>query len=134
MESRWRSEKAQRVECQNECGDSGDPVMVTISPFDLTKGVSMSIQIYDPTTEVTGRRIAFAPRPKSLEGLRIGLVDNTKHNSDQLLLRIAGLLERDHGAKAHVIRRKKSAGAAPHAEIITELKGSCDVIVAGVGD
>jgi hypothetical protein len=134
MESRWRSEKAHRVECQNECGDSGDPVMVTISPFDLTKGVSMSIQIYDPTTEVTGRRIAFAPRPKSLEGLRIGLVDNTKHNSDQLLLRIAGLLERDHGAKAHVIRRKKSAGAAPHAEIITELKGSCDVIVAGVGD
>jgi len=94
----------------------------------------MSIQIYEPTTEVTGRRIAFAPRPKSLEGLRIGLVDNTKHNSDQLLLRIAGLLERDYGAKAHVIRKKKSAGAAPHAEIITELKASCDVIVAGVGD
>jgi len=94
----------------------------------------MTMQIYDPTTEVTGRKIAFAPRPKTLSGLRIGLVDNTKHNSDQLLLRIAGLLERDHGAKAHVIRRKKSAGAAPHGEIIEELKANCDVIVAGVGD
>lgn len=94
----------------------------------------MTIQIYDPTTEVTGRRIAYAPRPKSLKGLRIGLVDNTKHNSDQLLLRIAALLERDHGAKAHVIRRKHSAGAAPHAEIIEEFKANCDVIVAGVGD
>jgi hypothetical protein len=94
----------------------------------------MAIQIYDPTTEVAARRMAFVPRPKSLEGLRIGLVDNTKHNSDQLLLRIAAVLEREHGAKAHVIRRKKSAGAAPHAEIIEELKGSCDVIVAGVGD
>ena len=94
----------------------------------------MPIQIYDPTTEVTGRRIAFVPRPKSLEGLRIGLVDNTKHNSDQLLLRIAKLLERDHGAKAHVIRKKKSAGAAPHTEIVEELKAGCDVIVAGVGD
>lgn len=94
----------------------------------------MALQIYDPTTEVAGRHIAFVPRPKTLKGLRIGLVDNTKHNSDQLLLRIAGLLERDHGAKAHVICRKKSAGAAPHAEIIEELKANCDVIVAGVGD
>ena len=94
----------------------------------------MTIQIYDPTTEVAGRRIAYKQRPKSLAGLRIGLVDNTKHNSDQLLLRIAGLLERDHGAKAHIIRKKKSAGAAPHAEIVEEYKANCDVIVAGVGD
>ena len=94
----------------------------------------MSIQIYDPTTEVKSRTINFVPRPKSLKGLRIGLVDNTKHNSDQLLLRIAALLEREHDAKAHVIRRKHSAGAAPHAEIIEEFKANCDVIVAGVGD
>ena len=94
----------------------------------------MALQILDPTTEVKGRRMEFVQRPKSIEGLRIGLVDNTKHNSDQLLLRIAGLLERDHGATAHVIRKKKSAGAAPHAEIIEELKASCDVVVAGVGD
>jgi hypothetical protein len=94
----------------------------------------MAIQIYDPTTEVGTRRIAYAPRPKSLKGLRIGLVDNTKHNSDRLLLRIAGILEREHGAKAHVIRRKKSAGAAPHPEIVEELKANADVIVAGIGD
>jgi hypothetical protein len=94
----------------------------------------MAIQIYDPTTEVSARSMAYAPRPKSLKGLRVGLVDNTKHNSDQLLLRIAGILERDHGAKTHIIRRKKSAGAAPHAEILEELKANCDVIVAGVGD
>jgi hypothetical protein len=94
----------------------------------------MAIQIYDPTTEVNARKIAFVPRPKSLEGLRIGLVDNTKHNSDQLLLRIAKILEREHGAKTHIIRKKKSAGAAPHSEILEEFKASCDVIVAGVGD
>jgi hypothetical protein len=94
----------------------------------------MSIQIYDPTLGASGRKVTYAPRPKSLAGLRIGLVDNTKHNSDQLLLRIAALLESKHGAKAHVIRKKKSAGAAPHAEIVEEFKANCDVIVAGVGD
>jgi hypothetical protein len=94
----------------------------------------MAIQIYDPTTEASGRRINYAPRPKSLRGLRIGLVDNTKHNSDQILLRIADILEKEHGAKAHLIRRKVSSGAAPHAEIVEDYKANCDVIVAGVGD
>jgi hypothetical protein len=94
----------------------------------------MPIQIFDPTTEASKRTIAYAQRPKSLNGLRVGLVDNTKHNSDQLLLRIAGILEREHGAKAHIIRRKKSAGMAPHAEIVDEYKAACDVVVAGVGD
>lgn len=94
----------------------------------------MTVQILDPTTEVAGRRIAYAPRPKSLKGLRVGLIDNTKHNSDQLLLRIAGILESEHGSKAHIIRKKKSSGAAPHSEIIEEYKANCDVIVAGVGD
>jgi hypothetical protein len=94
----------------------------------------MAVQIYDPTTEVAERHINFVRRPQSLQGVRIGLVDNTKHNSDALLLRIADILEREHGAKAHVIRRKKSAGSAPHAEIVEDYKANCDVVVAGVGD
>jgi hypothetical protein len=92
------------------------------------------MQIYDPTLGATGRTVNFVPRPKSLAGLRIGLVDNTKHNSDQLLLRIAKLLESKHGAKSHVIRRKKSAGSAPSPETVKEYKESCDIVVAGVGD
>ena len=94
----------------------------------------MAVQIYDPTTEVAERHINFVRRPESLQGLRIGLVDNTKHNSDEILLRIADILEKQHGAKAHVIRKKKSAGSAPHGEIVEEYKANCDVIVAGVGD
>jgi hypothetical protein len=94
----------------------------------------MPIQIYDPTTEVNSRRIAYAARPGTLEGLTIGLVDNTKHNSDQLLLRIAKILEEKHNTKAHIIRRKKSSGAAPHGEIVEEYKANCDVVIAGVGD
>jgi len=94
----------------------------------------MTVQIFDPTIEAKGRKIAYVPRPKSLAGLRVGLVDNSKHNSDQLLMRIAGLLERDYGAKAHVMRRKKSAGIPASPEIIAEFKTQCDVVVAGVGD
>ena len=94
----------------------------------------MTIRIFDPTIEPKGRQIDYAPRPKSIAGLRVGLVDNSKYNSDQLLLRIAGLLERDYGAQTHIMRRKHSAGARPHDEIVEEFKAGCDVVVAGVGD
>ena len=94
----------------------------------------MTVQIYDPTIEAKGRRINYAPRPKSLAGLRVGLVDNSKFNSDQLLKRIAAILEKDYGAKAHIMRRKRSAGVPPHQEIVDEFKSGCDVVVAGIGD
>src|SRR5690349_24242746 len=63
-------------------------------------------------------------------GLRVGLIDNTKHNSDQLLLRIADILEKEHGTKAHVIRKKKSTGAAPHRseEHTSELQSRRDLV------
>ena len=94
----------------------------------------MTVRIYDPTIEAKGRKIEYAPRPKSLAGLRVGLVDNSKHNSDQLLMRIGALLEREHGVKTSIMRRKKSAGIPPSAEIVKEFKAACDVVVAGVGD
>ena len=52
-----------------------------------------SFQVFDPTAEVKKEDIVFAPRPESLRNLRIGLVDNTKYNSDKLLLKIAAILE-----------------------------------------
>lgn len=94
----------------------------------------MVVHFLDPTVGSVSRRIAYAPRPASLAGLRIGLVDNTKVNAEKLLDAIACILERDYGAASHVIRRKRTSGSAPHAEIIEELKARSDVIVAGIGD
>lgn len=94
----------------------------------------MTVQIYDPTIEAKSRHIDFVARPKSLAGLRVGLVDNSKFNSDQVLERIAQILEREHGAKAHLMRRKRTAGIPASPEIIAEFKAACDVVVAGVGD
>ena len=94
----------------------------------------MTVQIYDPTFEAKSRRIDFVPRPKSLAGLRVGLVDNSKYNSDQVLGRIAKILERDHGVKTHLMRRKSTAGIPASPAIIAEFKANCDVVVAGVGD
>jgi len=94
----------------------------------------MTVQIYDPTIETKSRRIEFAPRPKSLKGLRVGLVDNSKFNSNQVLERVGKLLERDYGVTTQIMRRKRSAGIPASPEIIAEFKANCDFVVAGVGD
>ena len=92
------------------------------------------LQIFDPTTEAKEQAIAFVPRPDSLRNLRVGLVENTKFNSDKLLLRIAAILEQDYGVSSHIMRSKHNSGVPAHAEIINEFTTNCDVVVAGVGD
>ena len=92
------------------------------------------IQIFDPTTAAKEQAISFAPRPPSLRNLRIGLVENRKFNSDRLLLKVSAILEREYGARSHIIRSKRNAGVPVHEEILNEFKANCDVVIAGVGD
>ncbi|GIX46438.1 MAG: hypothetical protein KatS3mg131_0649 [Candidatus Tectimicrobiota bacterium] len=92
------------------------------------------LQVFDPTTEVKERPLVFAPRPDSLRNARIGLVENTKFNSDKLLLKIAAILEQEYGARGHVLRRKRNASVPVDAETLQELKATCDVVIAGIGD
>jgi len=94
----------------------------------------MTLQVFDPTTQAKEQPVAFVPRPESLRNLRIGLVENTKYNSDKLLLRIATILEQEYGAQSHIMRSKHSSGVPAHQEIIDEYAANCDVVIAGIGD
>jgi hypothetical protein len=92
------------------------------------------LRILDPTVQPKVEEVSYAPRPKSMSGLRIGLVENTKFNSDRLLLKVADILEREYGASGHLIRSKRSASVPAHEEILAELATQCDAVVAGIGD
>jgi len=91
-------------------------------------------KMFDPTTHAEEKTITFVPRPRSLRNLRIGLVENTKFNSDKLLIKIATILEKEYGAKSHILRRKRTSGSPVDQEVIKEFTDQCDVVVAGVGD
>jgi hypothetical protein len=92
------------------------------------------IEILDPTTEAAAQSIAYAPRPGSLEGKRVALIENTKFNSDKLLQRIGDVLVREYGAAGTRMFRKKNSSVPAHEEIIAEVRKACDVMVAGIGD
>ncbi len=92
------------------------------------------LPIFDPTTPPKEQTIAFVPRPSSLRNLRLGLIENTKFNSDKLLLKIAAVLEKEYGAKNHILRSKQSAGVPVEEAVIREMADRCDVVIAGIGD
>ena len=92
------------------------------------------LEVFDPTTEMTEQPISYVPRPDSLKGKRIGLVENTKYNSDKLLQRIGEILKQEYGAAETRMWRKHNSGVPAHAEIIEEAKRTVDVVVAGIGD
>jgi hypothetical protein len=92
------------------------------------------MEILDPTTEAAAQSIAYAPRPASLEGKRVGLIENTKFNSDRLLAKIGDILKAEYGAAETRMWRKHNSSVPAHQEIIEELKRTSDVMVAGIGD
>ena len=92
------------------------------------------MEILDPTTGADTQTIAWAPRPGALSGLRVGLVENTKFNSDRLLEKIGQILTSEYGAAEAKMWRKKNASVPAHQEIIEEVRKSCDVMVAVIGD
>jgi hypothetical protein len=92
------------------------------------------IEILDPTTPAAAQAIAYRPRPSALTGKRVGLVENTKFNSDRLLQKIGEILKTEYGVAETRMWRKHNSSVPAHAEIIEELRRTCDVMVAGIGD
>jgi hypothetical protein len=92
------------------------------------------MQLFDPTIGMERKGIAYAPRPKSLQGLKVGLVENTKFNSEALLRKIAERLHSRYGMTMVKLAHKKSSGSPVYDRDIVEFKSQADFVLAGIGD
>lgn len=89
--------------------------------------------ILDPTISTARERIAYVPRPQELEGLRIALIENTRTNSEALLLKIAEHLRSQHGMQVEIVLHKHQRAPLSDAQL-AELRGRTDFAIAGIGD
>jgi hypothetical protein len=80
------------------------------------------------------RTSSMARRPAALSGLRLGLVDNTKFNSDTLLRKLADRLHRRHGMTVSITNRKRSPSHEIDEAGIRALRSQADLVVSGIGD
>ena len=89
--------------------------------------------ILDPTVAAPRTHIDYAPRPQSFAHLRIGLIENTKKNSEAVLRRIAQKAAEKHGMTMEVLVHKTQRAPLRDSQI-AELKASSDFAIVGVGD
>jgi hypothetical protein len=92
----------------------------------------MAIVLVDPSAEQKSAAQAGAARLDSLQGKRIALLDNIKHNAEYLLTELGERLKRDYACDVQLIKKKTyTKFAEPH--ILTSLR-NYDAIVTAIGD
>jgi hypothetical protein len=74
----------------------------------------------------------LSKRRARLDGLRIGVLDNSKPNADVLLGRVAEALAA--GAPGATVRTWTKPGSSRPATIIDEIAASVDVLLTGTAD
>jgi hypothetical protein len=92
------------------------------------------IELLDPTREIRSGRMSYASRPDSLKGKRVALIENTKYNSDRLLEMIGRILVDDYGVAETRLYHKRYSSVPAHEAIIEDVRKTCDLMIAGVGD
>ena len=92
------------------------------------------MHIVDPAGSSAATAKALAARPRSLEGVTIALLDNSKPNAGVLLARVGALLAARSGARAVRAWCKpgSSIGASP--AVLEEIAGVARVALTASAD
>jgi hypothetical protein len=88
-------------------------------------------EVHDPRGMRSKREAKVAARPRSLQNLALGILDNGKTNSDALLERAVSLLTQ-RGARVIARAHKPSWGMAAEPEVIDSL-AHCALVVTAHG-
>jgi hypothetical protein len=98
------------------------------------RGQAAGQVVYDPRGVVDAKPQDLAPRATSLDGLRLGVLDNTKWNANKLLRRSVELLKRDFSFATVNFYRKESFSRIAAPDLIAEIAGQNDVVLTAIGD
>jgi len=88
--------------------------------------------VLDPTSERTPATRQVNPRPASLDGLTVGLLDISKARGDVFLDRLDELLQAD-GVTTRRYRKPTFAKPAP-VDLRHEIATQCEVVIEALAD
>jgi hypothetical protein len=85
-------------------------------------------------TSHSGRHQLAPRRFATLDGVRLGLLGNSKLNADNVLLALGDLVHEQYALKSVFVRSKPSFGKPAPDEIVEDMLRNADVVITGVGD
>jgi hypothetical protein len=92
------------------------------------------LPVYDPRGVVTATPQPLAPRVARLDGLRLGVLDNTKWNAGKLLRKTTERLGAEHRFGAVNYYRKESFSRTAAPELLDAIARDNDVVLTAIGD
>ena len=90
--------------------------------------------VFDPRGVVEAERRALAARPGDLNGLRLGVLDNTKWNANRLLRKTVAKLNEQFAFAAVSYYRKESFSKDAAPALIKTIAAENDVVLTAIGD
>jgi hypothetical protein len=94
----------------------------------------LAMEILDPVGSTTVTSRALAPRPDSLQGKVIGVLDNSKPNARVLLEGVARALAEKLGARDVRVWRKPGASIGATAGVLDEMAAQCGAALTASAD
>ena len=89
---------------------------------------------FDPRGVVETEPLALAPRAGGLDGLRLGVLDNTKWNANRLLRKTVGKLQEEFSFAVVNHYRKESFSKDADAALIETIAADNDIVLTAIGD
>ena len=90
--------------------------------------------VYDPRGSVTVEPLLLAPRKSSLDGSRLGVLDNSKWNASKLLRHIITQLEVTTSLTDVQYYKKNSFSRPADSKLLDTIAGDVDVVITAIGD
>jgi hypothetical protein len=92
-------------------------------------------RLLDPTGESDlATNTQLRPRLRSLQGLRVALLENTKPNGAVLLQAVGRELQENYGVREVRMFRKGYFGTPVEESVVQQILRNSDFAVAGIGD
>ncbi len=91
--------------------------------------------LLDPTGDSErATNTTLAPRPQSLKGLTVGLLDNAKPNGSVILRAVGRELQERYGVREIRMFQKGYFGTPVEESVVQQMLHNCDFAVAAIGD
>jgi hypothetical protein len=91
--------------------------------------------LLDPTGDSErDTNTTLAPRPQSLKGLTVGLLDNAKPNGAVILRAVGRELQERYGVREIRMFQKGYFGTPVEESVVQQMLHNCDFAVAAIGD
>jgi hypothetical protein len=92
------------------------------------------MKLVSPTGHAQPLSIGASPRPQSLKGLRIGLLDNAKAPVDKMMVHIEAKLKEKYPGIETYTASKLAASRPVDERMLKGLRDNCDVVINALGD